>query len=54
MYYVEMCKKQGNEEGDWLIEAGKLEEDVDSDGDICYVKKVKKSKDTVSHGKRQA
>ena len=31
-----------------------MEEDVDSDGDICYVKKIKMSESTVAHGKEES
>ena len=35
-----------------MIETGKVEEDEDSDGDVCYVKKTKKATDIVSHNKK--
>ena len=43
MYYGELCGKNGKEEADWMIENGKVEEEEegDSDGDICYIKKSK-------------
>ena len=51
MFYGELCRKNGKDEADWMIETGKVEEDVDSDGDRCYVKKVKSSENITSHAK---
>ena len=41
MYYGELCQAHGKEEADEFIKKGKWVKTEDSDGDECYVKKVR-------------
>ena len=41
MYYGELCQAHGKEEADAFIKKGKWVKTEDSDGDECYVKKVR-------------
>ena len=49
MYYGELCQAHGKDEADEFIKKGKFVKIEDSDGDECYVKKIKTEEHEIKH-----